>query len=188
VLLKILGRAQQPAAQRLVLRRIGTTGCCPGQHPGQHLVAAAPDEQLRCRADQPVHRERPAVGVAVGQPAQHEPGVDDLVGTGDQVVGQHDLVERAGPDPGDRCLDGLPEGGDGDRAAGVPKAARCIDPVQNGCRRRSAADGGQPRGVVTPSDQHLWYDEHGARRAVVVEREAAEGDRAAAREAELVLD
>ena len=123
VLLLVLGRVQQGVHPRLVVGRVAAARRRTGQDPGDDPVTGAAHQQLRRRAHQPADRERPAVGVARGQPGQHGADVDVVLGDRQQVVGEHDLVQVAGRDPGHRRRDGCAEAGDRDVALGVAQAA-----------------------------------------------------------------
>ncbi len=66
-----------------------------GQHPRGDQAALAADQHLRGGAEQAVDVEGPAHGVVLGEPAQRPADVDRLGGGGDQVAGEHDLLEVA---------------------------------------------------------------------------------------------
>ena len=78
-----------------------------------------PDQQFRAGADQALDIERPAAGVGGGEPPQQQALVDRPVGRRHQVVGQHDLLQLAAPDPVGRRGDRSGEAGNGQFGVGV---------------------------------------------------------------------
>ena len=134
-----------------------------GQHPRGDQAALAAHQHLGRRAEQAVDVEGPAHRVVLGQPAQRPADVDRLVGGGDQVAGQHDLLEVAGVDPGHGVGDDATSSArrrGRRRRSSRPPARRGVvgDLVQRHGRRRSACRGpigGEPGGAAAAADDDL---------------------------------
>ena len=101
VLLEVLRRPGQGGGQGEVALVVAGTPDGAGQHPRGDQAALAAHQHLGGRAEHAVDVEGPAHRVGLGEPAQRPADVDRLVGGGDQVAGQHDLLEVAAADPGD---------------------------------------------------------------------------------------
>lgn len=150
------------------------------------MPAPAADEQFRCRPEQSVDGEGPAVGIATRQTLQHEPRVDGRFGPGQQIAGQDHLVQLTGPDPlhcrGDRCAPlGLAERpvGVGHRIGAGRSYRRRQLPVR--------PERGHPGLAVTPAKDDARDDERRLGRTPV-ERHAAEADRAGPGEVDRIVD
>ena len=162
-----------------------------GQHARGHQSALAADEHLRRRAEQAVDVERPAGRVVLGEPAQRPADVEGLVGGGDEVAGQHDLLEVAGADPGDGVGDHAHpllavEGAVGEHQA-LGRERRLGERHRRGRVEGAARHGGQPGPVAAPADDDLGDHQHRAA-GLVGEREGAEADQAGAGLVDLVAD
>ena len=175
VLLEVLRRPGQRRGEREVALVVAGAPDGAGQHAGGDQAALAADQQLGRRAEQAVDVERPAHRVVVGQPAQRPADVDRLVGGGDQVAGQHDLLQVAGADPGDGVGDDAHPLLAVERAVGEARPPR----ARPAGRRAStvAAVSRPPRetvvsqvAVAATADHDLGHDEHGVA-GLVGERE-----------------
>ena len=105
VLLEVLRRAGEGRGQREVALVVARTTDGAGQHPRGHQAALAAHQHLGGGAEEAVDVEGPAHLVLVGEAVQRPPDVERLVGGGDEVAGQHDLLQVAGRDPADRLGD-----------------------------------------------------------------------------------
>lgn len=182
----VLLRGEQRGAAGGVLGGAAAPRRGAREHQRLHLLAGVAHQQLRRRADQPVHRERVALGVALGQPAQQHAGVDVPLGDGRQVAGEHDLVEHAVRlDPPYGLRDPVLPLGRRQRPVGVADAAGLLR--RGGQVEGAAADRGEPGLAAAAGEHHAGDDQHGPR-GVAVEGEGAEGDRSRARHADLILD
>ncbi len=188
VFVLVLGRGEQAGGQAGVGAGVAGAGRGAGERMGAHDVADAGHQQLGGRTEVPVDRVQVARPEADAQAAQDRPRVQGTVGLDEHVAGQHDLAQAPGPDgvTGGRH-GGAPVVG---RSEGVHPEPAAGDPGRL-ARPRVAApepvDHGVPGGAVGRPSPHLGGDQHLAR-SVGSEREGGEPDRAAASEADLVVD
>ncbi len=107
VLLGVLGRGEQGGPERGVFGGLAAPGRGPAQDQRRDLAALPPDQKFGGSADQVRAREREAVRVPGGQPAQQDARVDRAGRGREHVAGQHDLAQGPGGDPADRDRDGV---------------------------------------------------------------------------------
>ena len=187
VLLQVLARPGERVGAGEVGAAVAGALDGAGEHPGGRQARLEADEHLRRRADEAVDEVGPAPRVGLAQPGDQPARVEVRVRDGDQVAGQHDLVEQAAADVADRPRDrGPPLLG---ASANRPRSARPTG--GSGAAPATGRDG--PR----PSSIPIWVSQaRPARRpstvrgttmpeddggVVGVEDEAAEGHEPAAR-------
>ena len=137
------------------------------------IAAPGPaDQQFRAGPDQSLDGECPAVRVRGGEVAQQEPFVDRPGGGGLEIVGQHDLLQLAGPDPGGRGGHRGGEPGHREVGVGVADPARRADRTASPPAVELGFAGSSPILVTNdcptgPAHHDLRHDRH--RDVVVVE-------------------
>ena len=132
VLLEVLRRVGQRRGQGHVAVVVTGPPDRAGQDAGRDQTALAAHQHLGRGAEHAVDVEGPAGRVVLGQPAQRPPDVDGLLGGGDEVAREHDLLEVAGLD----ARDGL---GDDAHPLARRSARRPRRPAPRGARGASAS-------------------------------------------------
>ncbi len=95
VLLEVLRRAGQGRGERQVALVVAGAADGAGEHAGGDQAALAPHQQSRGSPEDAVDVEGPAHLVLLGEAAQRPAHVDGLVGGGDEVAREHDLLQVA---------------------------------------------------------------------------------------------
>ncbi|CAB4977055.1 unannotated protein [freshwater metagenome] len=190
MLLEILAAVEKREGKARIGGFVALSAHGAGKNPTRDEIARATHEKLRRGADEPRHRKGPAGRVPLGEIEQQVAGVEYAVDLGDDVAGEHHLVEFASGD----AADGL-----GDGALPLDGAARALRPPhprwsigdryrgQRPARVLAEVDGRDPRLAAAPADDDLGDDDdRGA--GLRVEREGCECDRARAGNGNGVVD
>ncbi|MPM94968.1 hypothetical protein SDC9_142117 [bioreactor metagenome] len=155
-----------------------------GEHPRGDQPLVDPDQHLGGRADHVVDPEGPAAWISRPEPPDQPPRVDPALGGGDDIPGQHDLLQPSTGDPAD---------GGADRRLPIRAGHRSVRPGHRpgtdrgggpGRQRRlrqrliDRADPGHPVLAVAAAEHQRRHHQHRtAGRVVVVEGEGSEGQR-----------
>ena len=165
-----------------------------GEHPRGHEAPLEAHEHLGGGADETVDGEDPRRVVVVGQPGEHPARVDAPGGGGAHGPGEHDLVEVAGVDPGDRLVDGLGpavggqvEVGELDRTRSLRRGLP-VERLVGGGDGRVGRDRRDPGQVAAAADDDLGDHEDGLGARATRVGHRAEGDRSGARLVDVVAD
>ncbi len=190
VLLEVLRGPRQRGGQGEVVLVVAGTPDRAGQHPGGDQAALASHQQLRRRTEEPVDVEGPAHVVLAAEPAQRPADVDRFVGRGDQVAGQHHLLQLARVDAEDRLPDDRPPSRRRDIAPSEKTTLTGASGAGCGARSGRASTSSSPivvtqHAVTAAADDHAGDDQHAVAR-LVGEREAAQADQPGAGHADLV--
>jgi hypothetical protein len=183
VFVLVLGRDREGRRRLLVGCRVESPSGAPGEHARRHRPRIDAHEGLRARADEPVDREGPAVGVAEGERLDHAADVRTRRQLPDEFPREHDLADLAVTDATDRRRHGIPVVLTGQRARpqvhmealAVGGERRDVERVEG-----SSGDSGDPAlALVAPEDERR-HDQHASGRGVVGEREGPEGEQSGA--------
>ena len=212
VLGAVLGRRGEGGRALAVGCLAGTARGRAREHARRDGAVVDAHERLGARADEPVDRVDPRVGVVLGEAVDDRPQAVLLVQLADELAGEHDLLELAGVDAAHRLRDGrlVPVGRHGAGRERHPRHAalrRRLGDLEGerrggirGIRRRRGIrwigvvvdrgerDAGDPCAPVAAAEHELGHHEHARRRGVVGERERAERHEARAGQADAVVD
>ncbi len=182
-----------------ILRGVGESGCRVGvgrgirkpsggarQDSRAHVAAADPHERLRTRPEESVDGEGERVGVGRAQSHERPALVGHPADIGNQIAGDHDLVQPS-------RADALPRRGHGALEHLRGHAARHKSRGEVGARgarfdRVTAVDSGDPRHAVAAAHDDARHGKDARLGRLVTEREAAKRNEAGSRQSYLVGD